>query len=286
MTIPSDTSSRGAHGGVLLAGKNPARYVEDDKVVDIPGEELFDHHWPVEVEGLGTLEGYPNRDSLPYMQTYSISGVRSMFRGTLRYPGWCATMRKISGLGFLSDDERDDLADLTFGELTCRLIGGCAGNPRGKRSVVSVSGGWSENSAVISNLEWLGLLGDDPLPAGATSLLDVLTARMLEKMSYIEGERDMLVMQHQFLARYEDRTEKTTSLLIDYGIPGGDSAMSRLVGFPAAIAAKLVLQGEIGLVGVQVPVVPQLYDPILAELAEMGVRFTEKTEIVASSSSL
>ena len=265
--------------GVLLAGKNPARYVEDDKVVDIPGEELFDHHWPVEVEGLGTLEGYPNRDSLPYMQTYSISGVRSMFRGTLRYPGWCATMRKISGLGFLSDDERDDLADLTFGELTCRLIGGCAGNPRGKLAGFL---GVDENSAVISNLEWLGLLGDDPLPAGATSLLDVLTARMLEKMSYIEGERDMLVMQHQFLARYEDRTEKTTSLLIDYGIPGGDSAMSRLVGFPAAIAAKLVLQGEIGLVGVQVPVVPQLYDPILAELAEMGVRFTEKTEIVAS----
>jgi len=188
-------------------------------------------------------------------------------------------MKKISMLGFLSDDERDALADLTFKELTCRLIGGCAGDPR-----VRLAGflGVDENSAVISNLEWLGFLGDDPLPVGATSLLDVLTARMHEKMSYAEGERDMLVMQHQFFARYEDRTEKTTSLLIDYGIPGGDSAMSRLVGLPAAIAAKLVLQGKIDLVGVQVPVVPQLYDPVLSELAETGVRFTEKTEVVAS----
>jgi len=55
-----------------------------------------------------------------------------------------------------------------------------------------------------------------------------------------------------------------------------------LVGLPAAIAAKLILLGKIDLVGVQVPVVPQIYGPVLAELAQMGVKFTEKTEVLDS----
>ncbi|MEA1904752.1 MAG: saccharopine dehydrogenase C-terminal domain-containing protein, partial [Candidatus Hadarchaeota archaeon] len=63
--------------GVLLAGKNPARYLREGEVVDIPGEDLFAHHWPVNIEGFGTLEGYPNRDSLPYRDTYGIPDVKS-----------------------------------------------------------------------------------------------------------------------------------------------------------------------------------------------------------------
>ena len=83
-------------------------------------------------------------------------------------------------------------------------------------------------------MEWLGLLGPDPLP-GPTAPVDILTARMLEKMSYGEGERDMLVLQHTFVAVFPDRTEHITSTMIDFGIPGGDSSMNRTVGLPAAV---------------------------------------------------
>jgi len=31
---------------------------------------------------------------------------------------------------------------------------------------------------------------------------------------------------------------------------------------------------------VQVPVVPEIYEPVLAELESMGIGFTEKTEII------
>jgi len=265
--------------GVVLAGKNSACYLKDGKVVDIPGEELFTNHWSVTIEGLGTLEGYPNRDAIPYIKTYGISGVKGMFRGTLRYPGWCETMNKIAELGFLDEAERDGLVGLTFRGLTAVLIGSSGED---LKTDLAAFLNLDVDSPAISNMEWLGLLSDDPLPQGAKSPLDVLATRMLDKMHYAPFERDMLVMQHEFISCYSDRTQKTTSTLIDYGIPYGDSSMSRLVGLPAAIAAKLILLGKIDLVGVQVPVVPQIYDPVLAELAQMGVEFTEKTEVIDS----
>jgi len=233
----------------------------------------------VTIEGLGTLEGYPNRDAIPYIKTYGISGVKGMFRGTLRYPGWCETMNKIAELGFLDEAERDGLVGLTFRGLTAVLIGSSGED---LKTDLAAFLNLDVDSPAISNMEWLGLLSDDPLPQGAKSPLDVLATRMLDKMHYAPFERDMLVMQHEFISCYSDRTQKTTSTLIDYGIPYGDSSMSRLVGLPAAIAAKLILLGEIDLVGVQVPVVSEIYDPVLAELAQMGVEFTEKTEVIDS----
>jgi saccharopine dehydrogenase (NADP+, L-glutamate forming) len=89
--------------GVLLAGKNPARFLKDGQLVEIPGEELFDHNWRVQIHGLGEYECYPNRDSLPYMDTYGIHPTGWMFRGTLRNVGWCATLKRIAELGWLDD---------------------------------------------------------------------------------------------------------------------------------------------------------------------------------------
>lgn len=263
--------------GVILAGKNPAQYLKDGKVIDISGEDLFSYHWPVDIEGFGTLEGYPNRDSLPYIETYGIHGVKSMFRGTLRYPGWCETMKKIGELGLLNEEERSDLTGLTFREFTGKLIDSARDDLKGDLAAfLDVS----LDSHVLSELEWLGLLGDEPLPEAVHSPLDVLAARMLEKMQYVPGERDLLVMQHEFIADYKNHREIVTSTLIDYGVPGGDSSMSRLVGLPAAVAAKMILQGKINLIGVQVPVVSEIYEPVLAELKQMGISFNEKTKQV------
>jgi saccharopine dehydrogenase-like NADP-dependent oxidoreductase len=103
---------------------------------------------------------------------------------------------------------------------------------------------------------------------------------MLEMMQYAPGEKDMLVMQHEFVAKYPDRKEKTISTMIDYGIPNGDTSMSRTVGLPAAIATRLILEGKINRTGVQVPVTPEIYEPVLTELGSMGIKFREKTEVI------
>jgi len=263
--------------GVLLAGKNSAHYLKDGRDVVVPGEQLFDHYWsvPVEVEGQVTdFEGYPNRDSLPYMQTYGITTTRTMFRGTLRNVGWCATLRKIVDLGLLDEQARDDMAGLTFARFTARLIGSTGDLKQDLAAFLKVE----EDSLVIRNLEWLGLLSDEPLPLQKGAPIDVLTAHMLEKMQYEEGERDMLILQHEFIAQYPGRQQKITSTMIDFGIPHGDTSMSRTVGLPAAIGGRMVLQGKINLTGVHTPVIPEIYVPVLAELERLGIHFTEKWE--------
>jgi saccharopine dehydrogenase-like NADP-dependent oxidoreductase len=262
--------------GVVLAGKNPARYLRDGKVVDVPGPELFAHHWLCEIVGFGELEVYPNRDSLPYVEAYGIPTVRSMFRGTLRYPGWCDTMKTIVALSLLDETERDDLAGIAFAQLIARLIG--SDGTRLKEDLARYLG-VPPDAKPIRDLEWLGLLSDEPLPSGMNTYLDVIAHRMLAKMSYAPGEQDMLVMQHEFIAQYPGRTEKTTATLIDYGNRNGDTSMARLVGLPAAIGAKRILDGTIDLTGVHVPTTPEIYRPVLAELVDLGVSFRETVEV-------
>jgi saccharopine dehydrogenase-like NADP-dependent oxidoreductase len=264
--------------GVLLAGRNDARYLKDGERIDVPGPELFTHHWPAEVSGFGMLEVYPNRDSIPYIQRYGIDGVKSMFRGTLRYPGWCDTLKAIVDLGLLDDRPEPGVAGRPYRALIEDRVASSDGRslPEATAAHLGLAGG----SKVISDLRWLGLFSEEPVPEGITSRLDALGHRMLEQMQYGPGERDMLVMQHEFVAEFADRRERITSTMIDYGVPGGDTSMSRTVGLPAAIAARKAVQGEIDLTGVQVPVLPEIYRPILAELADLGIRFTETREEV------
>jgi len=261
--------------GVILAGKSPAKYLVDGKIVDVPGTELFAHHWTCSVVGFGELEVYPNRDSLPYIEAYEIPTVQSMFRGTLRYPGWCDTLKAIVDLGLFDESESDDLSGLTFARLTARLAGSDGVDLKGD---VAKRLGMPSDAKPLTDLDWLGFFSEDPLPEGANTYLDVVARRMLAKMQYAPGERDMLVMQHEFVAEYPDRTEKVTSTMVDYGIPNGDSSMSRLVGLPAAIAARMILQGKIDMTGVHTPTIPDIYEPVLAELATLGVSFRETIE--------
>ena len=262
--------------GVLLAGKNPARFQRDGQIVDIPGEELFDNYWPVYIEGLGEFEGYPNRDSLPYAETYCIQPTSWMFRGTLRNVGWCNTVKTMADMGLFGDNPMEPLP-ATFRQFTARLLG--VGPDTDLTHYLAGHWGMKPNAKPITDLAWLGLFSDDPLPQDTTTPLDVMAARMQSKMAYWPGERDMLIMQHEFVAEYSDHGEAITATMIDYGIPHGDTSMSRTVGLPAAIAARMILHGEMaGLTGVHVPVIPEIYEPVLAELANLGLSLTEKVE--------
>jgi saccharopine dehydrogenase (NADP+, L-glutamate forming) len=261
--------------GVVLAGRNSARYLRDGREVLIPGEELFAHHTEVTIENLGKFEGYPNRDSLPYIRTYGIPTTQTMFRGTLRNMGWCETWRHMVRLG-LVDEEEKDLDGLTYGAYIARLVKSSGGSSL--REDLSARLGIEPDSDVIKRMEWLGLLSDEPLPFARGSAVDIMAALLAEKMPYEKGERDMIILHDEFVAEYHEpgrHREKVVSTLVDYGIPEGDSAMARTVSLPAAIAARFILEGKISESGVQIPVTPQFYGPVMEELCRVGVHFSE-----------
>jgi saccharopine dehydrogenase-like NADP-dependent oxidoreductase len=258
--------------GVLLAGRNDARYLENGQIVEVPNSRLFATRHTVPVGGVGDLVAYPNRDSLPYRDLYGIPETRTIYRGTLRYPGWCETWQAFVELGLLDLTERDDLAGLTWRQLIARLIG----KPEAKdvRGELATRLGLSRDSAVLDRFEWLGLLSDEPLP-DAPTILDALAVPMEARLRYEPGERDMLVLLHDFIAEYPGRTEHITSTMVDFGIPHGDTSMARTVSLPAAIATRLILEGRINLTGVHIPVRPEIYEPVLDELEQMGIRVEE-----------
>ncbi|HHS98357.1 MAG TPA: saccharopine dehydrogenase [Chloroflexi bacterium] len=260
--------------GVVLAGRNDARYKENGQIVEVPNARLFATHFVMWVEGLGDLEAYPNRDSLPYIDLYGIPEAETMYRGTLRNLGWCDVMQKLNELGYFSLEERPDLPGRTFRQVMADLIG--KPDTADLKADLAAHLNVSPNSGVMMALEWLGLLDDIPVPPKNT-LLDILADQMLAKMPYREGERDMVVLVHEFVVAYPDREERISATLLDFGIPGGDTAMARTVGLPAAIASRLILEGRIRLTGVHIPVVPEIYEPVLGELAALGIEGKERT---------
>jgi saccharopine dehydrogenase-like NADP-dependent oxidoreductase len=142
----------------------------------------------------------------------------------------------------------------------------------------SLSGRFSTEEFVqaVEGFRWLGLLEDTPIPDEAESALQVLAARMQAKLQYREGERDMVVLQHRFEAEYPDGgREGIDSIMVDFGISGGDSAMARTVGMPVAVAAKLILEKKIGLSGLHIPVLREIYLPILEALKTFNIAFQE-----------
>lgn len=261
--------------GVLMAAKNAARYIEDGRTVEVRSEDLLAAYHMVGIKGAGMFEAYPNRDSLPYVDLYGLRDCRAMSRWTLRNISHCGAWKEMIDLGLFSD-ERVVLEGMTYSGLVLKLCGAGAGaHPReAVRRKLNLPA-WS---VTLRKLEWLGLFDDAPIPGGLGSPLEVIEDLMMKRMSYEEGERDMVVLHHELIAEYPAGKERITSTLVERGIPGGDSAMARTVGLPAAIAALLILEGRIKAKGVAIPNLPSIYDPVLDGLARLGIACREEEE--------
>ena len=261
--------------GVALAGKNSARYRKDGKEINVPGSELFKHHWAIEIESIGELEVYPNRDSVPYGEKYGIPDAETIFRGTLRYPGWCDTWYVISKMGLLSEDPIN-LEGYTWRKFIAQLVNSSETDVKDRVAQIA---GVSVDSEPIKKLEWLGIFEDKPVGLGQTTPLDAFVELLKEKLQYQEGERDMVILKHEIIGAFPDGSrEMHRSLLIDYGKVGEETSVARTVALPAAIGTKLILEGKIQLKGVHIPVHPDIYEPILKELETVGITFTESVE--------
>jgi saccharopine dehydrogenase (NADP+, L-glutamate forming) len=262
--------------GVLMASRNGAQYLQDGRRVEIAPERLFRDMHLRYVEGAGDFEAYPNRDSISYIDIYGLRGIKTMYRGTFRNMGWCDTMYNFRKLGLLELEERS-VKGRTYAGFMRSIV---QARPKADlKQAVAGKLGIPVDSLPVRNLQWLGMFGTRRIKGVKMCSLDVLGTRMFEKLAFRPGERDLLVLFHDFEVAYpEGRREHITSTMVDFGIKDGDSSMSRTVSLPAAIGAQLILTGAVRTPGVIRPVTEDVYKPVLDELAAMKIECREKTE--------
>ena len=262
--------------GVLLASKNSARYEEDGKLKEIKSKDLFLNYELDEVDGVGKLEVYPNRDSTHYKKMYGLNSSLTVKRGTYRYPGWCETLNKIVDLGLIDETPVNQIKNPTYLRMMANLVN-C--NPNDNIILkVAEKINLPIDHPVMQRLSWLGLFNEDNVPPVKTRL-DILSNLLQKKLVYKDGEKDMVILKHKLIVENKDNSKDLiTSTLINYGIPYGDTAMSRTVSLPLAIGTKLIAEEKIKSRGVLIPTINEIYEPVLNELESLNIGMKEKRE--------
>jgi saccharopine dehydrogenase-like NADP-dependent oxidoreductase len=265
-----------------MASNNNARYLDKGKLIELHTKDLFKYPIQVPFDGVGELEVYPNRDSISYVDVYGIPEVKTMYRGTFRYKGWCEAMDALKALG-LTSPEQMDFTGMSYEQMLAKQLGLTTWNDI--KAEVAGFLGLELNAIAIQAMEWLGLFQPIAMGRSQDSCFDILSDLMLEKMELQAHERDMVVMQHLFKAAYPDgRSEVIRSRLLEFGILGSDTAIARTVSLPAAIGVKLILEEKINLKGIYRPVLPEIYTPVLEELKKLGIKMTEEYGLPESES--
>uniref|UniRef100_A0A8C2CR46 Alpha-aminoadipic semialdehyde synthase, mitochondrial n=1 Tax=Cyprinus carpio TaxID=7962 RepID=A0A8C2CR46_CYPCA len=269
--------------GVLLNTISPAIYLKDNQVISVPpGGALLDVTEPMDFMPGFNLEAFPNRDSTKYAEPYGIESARTLIRGTLRFRGFSSAMSGFVKLGLINTEPCPLLghtaSPVSWKELLCKQIG----------LSTSVSSRVFEDAIYerigrddfrMHSLRGLGMLSEEPVPHAETILAAV--AKHLEaKLSFAKGERDMVIMRNDVGIRHPTGELETKHIsLVVYGDPNGYSAMAKTVGYPAAIATRMVLNGELTTKGLVVPMTKSIYSPVLKRLQEEGLRYITKSTI-------
>ncbi|XP_034232619.1 alpha-aminoadipic semialdehyde synthase, mitochondrial isoform X2 [Thrips palmi] len=269
----------------LLNTLSTAKYLRNNEVVDIPaGGELMRTVHDLDFLPGFALEGFPNRDSLVYSQLYGIAGEAStVLRGTLRYRGFTDTMQGLQILGLINMDPHPALhpkgPEITWRAFVCNLLGIADVDIfyENLKSKLADRLGSAERLAAI---ESLGLLSDDAIQKMDTPL-DTLSHYLSKRLVLEPHERDLVILRHDVDILWPDgRRELRGINLVAYGDgdANGHSAMARTVGFPAAIAAKMVLDGEIQKHGMVLPFTRDIYRPMLSRLKSEGIEPFERSK--------
>uniref|UniRef100_A0A4W6DQM5 Aminoadipate-semialdehyde synthase n=1 Tax=Lates calcarifer TaxID=8187 RepID=A0A4W6DQM5_LATCA len=269
--------------GVLLNTISPAIFLKDNQVVSVPaGGSLMDSTTPMDFLPGFNLEGFPNRDSTKYAEPYGIQSAHTLVRGTLRFKGFSKAMSGFVRLGLINSEPCPILqptsSPVSWKELLCKQMGlsSSMSHDAFEEAVYERIG---KDDFRMASLRWFGMLSDEPVPQ-ADSVLAALAKHLEAKLSFGEKRRDMIIMRNDVGIRHPTGELETKHIsLVVYGDPNGFSAMAKTVGYPAAIAARMVLDGEITTKGLVVPMTKEIYGPALERLKEEGLHFMFKSTL-------
>lgn len=260
---------------VVTAGQTTARYLCEGRSKYIPYQQLFKRVTPVEVPGHGHYEGYANRDSLRYIDTYGLNGIDTMLRGTLRNKGFCSAWNVLVQLGCCDDtypvESVSKLTHAAFVDSFLPPIDNCMG----VEEKLCAHFGLTSKSAEIAMLRWSGFFDEISISLEEGTPARVTEYILNKRWALQKGDLDEIVMWHRFKYQVAGRGKEIQAYLVATGTDEVSTAMAKTVGLPLAIAAKLIATDRIRGRGVLLPVAKEFYDPILAELAHFEITLTE-----------
>lgn len=254
---------------VVMAGKAGAIFRENGKTVQIPYRQLFNEKNTLPVPGLGQLAWYANRDSLSYIPVYGLDASSTFLRTTLRYPAFNAGWNRIVAL-----DLTDETITYNTDNLSLAAFFKAHFEQHGHTATIQQP---DNGDAFLEQLQFLGL--DDHttlINKGQCTAADVMQFALEQKLVLQPQDKDMIVMLHEFDYLLNGRQHQVKSCLIVKGEDQLRTSMAKTVGLPLGIAAKLILLGRIGLQGLHIPILPEIYDPVLEELQANGIVFHEE----------
>jgi saccharopine dehydrogenase-like NADP-dependent oxidoreductase len=249
------------------------KYIAGGQYKYIPAHQVFARAEQIDVQDFGPLEAYGNRDSLSYREAYGLADVKTMLRGTLRPVGFCPSWQVLVRLGLTDSVHRiENTENMTYCDWVRTFLGE-SDLPIEKQIANYL--GLDENSEEMKRLEWLDILSDEKITLPNATPAEILQFVLERKWKLKPEEKDIIVMQHEFEYELNGETKHLVTSLIVRGEDNIHTAMAKTVGLPIAVAAKLLLEGQIKERGVQIPVHPDIYEPVLDELENLGITFRE-----------
>ena len=261
---------------VVMAGAGGAvKFIQEGLYKFIPYHKLFRRTEFLTIPGYGRFEGYANRDSLKYISEYGLDGIPTMYRGTLRRPGFCRAWDVFVQLGATDDSYRmEGVEQMTHRSFINSFLAYHVSDSVELKLMHYLQ--IPQDSELMEMFEWLGLFAEEPvgLPSGTPA--QVLQHILEKKWTMTSADTDMLVMWHRIYYTLQGQNFRLESSMVCKGKSAQNTAMAFTVGLPVAMATRLVTLGLIQERGVLLPMRKEVYAPILAELADWGIRFDER----------
>ena len=259
---------------VVVAGQSTARFLQDGVYKYIPYQQLFQRTSQITVPGYGAFEGYANRDSLKYIDTYGLRGINTMLRGTLRYSGYCSAWNILVQLGCCDDTyDLEDVAAMTHAQFVSAFLDLRSGEDPAQK--IAAQFRLSLTGPELQRLRWSGFFEHEPIGLHKATPAQVVEHILNKKWKLNPQDKDLVIMVHRFVYEAANATHQIEASLVATGDDSLHTAMAKTVGLPLAIATKLLLTGQIRQRGVQIPIIADLYNPILQELNNLGIHLKE-----------
>ncbi|HEX6848000.1 MAG TPA: saccharopine dehydrogenase C-terminal domain-containing protein [Chitinophagaceae bacterium] len=135
-----------------------------------------------------------------------------------------------------------------------------------------------EANLTLKQLFFLGMDDDETMiNKGLCSAADVMQLALEKKLALQPDDKDMIIMLHEIEYLVDGQQSTINSWLVVKGEDNLRTAMAKTVGLPLGIAAKFILNGTIKLTGLHIPTKREIYEPVLTEMEEHGIKFNEQT---------